>query len=638
MCGFFGFVDLSGTISDEDQSEVLSGAESISYRGPDDSCLYKSNHLCVGFNRLSIIDLAAPSQPYINSEKNTVMLCNGEIYNYKELKKVLLGKGYIFKTNTDSEVVLHGYSEWGPELWTKLNGIFAIVIWDDCKKTLFLVRDPMGVKPIHYKVVGTRLFFSSDYNAFNRHNQSLLEPNLDVLLTYLSFRYVIGEQTFYKRVFDVLPGNFVKFSTESLVKRTYWDIPAYSTRNIKERSFLDKLDYQIEKAVNRQIISDVPIGSFISGGVDSSLLLYHLNRLRPDIQTFSAGFDGAEYNEFEYVDIICNHLSVNPNKILIEQNDYIGSMQEVIKYRGEPASIPHESAILGMAKQMAGNIKVVISGEGADELFGGYGRIFRSPLDYYKQKHLGKYVKYFPKIGHRTGFTLPRVFTSPLEHFLWRYSWFGEKEKASLLSPTVLENGFFDDSSLNYLTKIFDKFSPNQYYDTLYYVFGKVHLPGLLNRLDRMTMACSIEARVPFLDTDIVELAAGIPHGFKNRWKTPLSAVQASFSNSEKISELHDVPKYPLKQLCRGRMPDRIIDRKKMGFPVPLNRWFSDNYRESTRELLLSLDSQTREFVDQHQLSELLSQDAYTTDYDYDGKRLWMLLNLELWLRSSDYD
>ena len=617
MCGFFGFVDLNEQASDRDVNEVVLGASRIKHRGPDDDGFSRQGGFCAAFRRLSIIDLSAPSQPYQNESGSLTMLCNGEIYNHKELRQQLEARGYRFHTHTDVEVVLHGYEEWGDGLWPKMNGIFAAVVWDNKKKKLTLVRDHMGVKPIHYMVVGSRLYFGSDYNSFFEQTRQSLSFNPGALLSYLSFRYVIGEQTFYREIKDVLSGHRVCFSTAGLNNHAYWDIPVDVEENWSEESCLEMLDGAMSKAVNRQLMSDVPLGAFISGGLDSSILLHYMHQNKKDIRSYITGFDVEGYNEFYYADLMADSLGIKPKKLTLSPDEYMSDMEEVIALRGEPASVPHEAAFLRMARFMKKDISVVLSGEGADELFGGYGRIFRSPLDYYK--------------GVRRG---NPDYETPMDHFLARYSWFGEQDKKELLSEDVLKNGYFDDYSMEYVSGLFDRSQDNNYYKTMYYLQAKIHLPNLLNRLDRMTMGASVEARVPFLDVELVELVSRMPLQYKLRWKSCSDMFKAvRRETSETISEKYDIPKYILKQLAVGKVPEEIIWRKKMGFPVPLDRWFNSGMKEMARDLLLGQDSRIKEFINEAGVAQLLNRDTLTSSYDYQGKRIWMLMNIELWIR-----
>lgn len=633
MCGFFGVINFKSQLTTEDKIDIKKGIKAIEYRGPNDQKILSDENFCLGFNRLSIIDLNAENQPYHTNDKSVIMMCNGEIYNYKELKNILLSKGYRFKTKTDVEVILHGYLEWGETLWNKLNGIFSIFLLDRRKSKIFLIRDHLGVKPLHYFVKGEKIYFGSDYNSFlsiHDHKHSL---NNFALISYLSFRNVIGKQTFYKKIYDILPGTEITYDGEKIKENQYWDIPTEIGQDQGIDYYLNELDRLIEDSVKNQMVSDVPLGAFISGGLDSSLLLSYIKKYKSNINTYITGFEERGYNEFEYAEKVANYLDLNqPKKLKINQSEYIDSLKETIKYRGEPISVPHENAFLKMSKFMKKDISVVMSGEGADEMFAGYGRIFRSPHDYYMSKNrlMGKLINYNKEIGAKNNFS------SPMDHFLSRYSWFSNEEKKELLKEDLAQDNY-DEYSLEYIESLFNKVSHLNYYEGMYYLLGKLHLTNLLNRLDRMTMASSIEARVPFLDVNIVEFASKMPTKYKLKWKNKFSKVISKFYNSESISEKFDIPKYILKRLAKNKIPNSIIYRKKMGFPVPLNNWGSKKFGEYAYELLTSTKSKSKEFFNISIVENFMKNNTFNAKEDLDGKKIWMLVNIELWLQDQKF-
>ena len=627
MCGFFGVDNLHDCIGDQDIDDVKNATNKIIYRGPDDGQVVSGDTFCFGFRRLSIIDLLAASQPYLSADKSIIMMCNGEIYNYKSLKKQLIRKGYQFKTNTDVEVVLHGYAEWKQSLWDKLNGIYSIVVYDRNQRRLYLVRDRLGVKPLHVLHFNNKIYFASDYSSFSSIEGLRLELDKESMLSYLSFRYVIGKKTFYKDVRDVLPGSCVVCDTTSNSSNLYWDVPTGPAKSISLDSAIEQLDFHLDKSVRSQLISDVPLGAYISGGLDSSLLLSYIVKYKPDIKTYISGFEDDLYNEFKYADIVADHLNVSIDKLLINQNDYIDNMERAILYRGEPLSVPHESAFLSMTENLSRHVKVVMSGEGADELFAGYGRIFRSPHDFFMGKIplLRSLINCSAMQG---GFDASM---QPIDHFLQRYSWFTGEDKARILNKEYFDRMVFDEYSLSYIEHLFDNVSHLSYYQGIYYLLAKLHLPNLLNRLDRMTMGASVEARVPFLDHTLVEFASGVPHGYKLRWKNHLSKFMSIFHDSEYISERYDIPKYILKQVARDRIPSSIIDRKKMGFPV--YKWVDGKLGGIASEIVTSNDSIIRDLFNIDEVLKLFDQSTVSDQYDMLGKKIWMLVNIELWAK-----
>ena len=633
MCGFFGVVNFKSPLIPEDKIDIKKGTDLIKYRGPDDQKILSENKFCFGFNRLKIIDLHAENQPYYTSDKSVIMMCNGEIYNYLDLKKLLLSKGYKFKSNTDVEVILHGYLEWGETLWNKLNGIFSIVILDRRINKLFLVRDHMGVKPLHYFIKGDKIYFGSDYNSFSQIHNHKRSLNLSALHSYLSFRNVIGKQTFYKEIFDILPGTRISYDGSKINENQFWDIPTTIDDDKGIKFYTNELDRLLEESVKKQIVSDVPVGAFISGGLDSSLLLSYLKKYKPDINTYISGFNVEGYDEFKYAEIVANHLGLSdPNRIQIDQTEYIDSIKETIIHKGEPISIPHENAFFKMSNYMKKNISVVISGEGADEMFAGYGRIFRSPHDYYMSKKplLGRLINY------STNNEVRQKFDNPIDHFLSRYSWFSDKEKKEFLNEDIT-NDKYNNYSFEYIESLFKKVSHLNYYQSIYYLLGKLHLPNLLNRLDRMTMAASVEARVPFLDVNLVEFASKLPTKYKLKWKNQIYKFLSKFYNSESISEKFDTPKYILKHLAEKKLPKSIIYRKKMGFPVPLNNWSNKKFGEYAYDILMSSKSKSRDIFNMSKVEKFMKKGNYNAKEDLDGKKIWMMVNFELWLQQQNF-
>ena len=632
MCGFFGVIDFNNNITSDDFCNIKEGTSAIKYRGPDDAKILRGKNYCFGFRRLSIIDISADSQPYCSIDGSIVMMCNGEIYNYLDLKKDLILRGYVFKTKTDVEVILHGYAEWGEKLWCKLNGIFSIVIYDKNINQLFLVRDHMGVKPLHVLAFNNKIYFASDYNSFVFITNYRHILNEQSILSYLSFRYSIGSQTFYKNINDILPGTCMIYGEKVIRENQYWDVPVNIEKDMGFDYYFDKLDSLLDESVSRQLVSDVPLGAFISGGLDSSLLLSYITKHKKNVSTYITGFSDEGYNEFKYADIVADSLGLSPKKLIMTQDEYTESLIETIKFRGEPLSVPHENAFLKMSRFIKNDISVVMSGEGADELFGGYGRIFRSPHDYNMSNTplISKFIDYSSEQGQS------QKYSRPIDHFLSRYSWFTNSDKKEILNQEIYNNQNYDDYSLKYIESIFNKTAHLGYSGGMYYTLTKLHLPNLLNRLDRMTMAASVEGRVPFLDYKLVEFVSRMPEKYKLRWKSRISKYKALFHNSEYISERYDIPKYILKRLAVGKIPNTIIDRKKMGFPVPLNNWIDSSFGEYAYDMLSSSDAKTKYLFNSELINKFMNGNINPKQYDLFGKKIWMLLVVELWMREMD--
>jgi len=415
-----------------------------------------------------------------------------------------------------------------------------------------------------------------------------------------------------------LPGEKTEFCNKGIKDEVYWDVNLEKKIDRGEDYYIENLNFEVESAIKRQLISDVPVGAFVSGGLDSSLILFHMSKYLNNINVFATGLSEKNYSELEYVDLISKELSLNVDKTIINENIFIDKIKHVLQFRGEPNAIPHETAFYIMSQKMKNKIKVVLSGEGADELFGGYGRLFKSPLDFYKKKMINPFYR-------------------SIDHFLERYSWFSKTDKKKFLNQETFHFKNFDEYSMKYLNKIFDKCKHLNYFDKMYYIMIKIHLVNMLNRLDRMTMASSVEARVPFLDKKLIEYIFQIPNKYKIKWKDKIAITKSLFSNSDKISEKNDIPKYILKKISEGKVNQKIIDRKKFPFPFPVNKWLSGKFGDFVKDTLLSKNIKSDFIINQKNISEFLNKKNYNAKEDLDGKKIWMLLNIELWLQQKKF-
>lgn len=611
MCGFFGVFDINGIV-EEDVAQIKKGIEATNYRGPDDRDFFRSEKFYVGFNRLSIVDLKAPSQPLISEDKNIVLVCNGEIYNFLDLKKQL-SKKYKFKTNMDTEVLLHGYSEWGDELWKKVRGMFSVAIFNKAENKLKLIRDHAGIKPLHYYCANDKIYFSNDVKCFILNKFINLNVRKESILSYLSFRYVLGENTFFKELKNVLPAEILNFNG-SIHKKKFWSLNFNINYNLSEKEAIDTLSEKLSMAVKSHLIGDVKKGVFVSGGLDSSLIAHYMKKYQNNIEGYATIFKDNKYSEYEYMKLFCDEEKIKLNIINLDKNTFIKNISKVIEFRSEPTSIPHETGFFLMAKEMSKKIKVVLSGEGADELFGGYGRIFQSPIDYYKKK-----------------FFNPSL--TEADHFLERYSVFKKKDKLEYLNLDTFSNKIHDNDAIQYLNNIFLEAGEKNYFEKLYLIMFKIHLPNMLNRLDRMTMSNSIEARVPFVDRDLIDFIFSLPIQYKIKWKKNLYKYISYFRSSDQISEKFDIPKYLLKKVAEKKINKKLVYRKKIAFPLPLNNWMEKELGDYAKDTILSKKAIIRDYINNDYIEKKLKLRNYKSNEEMDGKRIWMLINLEKWLQ-----
>ena len=630
MCGIVG-------IFGGDLSKINDANFAIKHRGPDDFGVYtnSSSMVSLGHRRLSIIDTSSfGHQPMNSSDGKVIIVFNGEIYNYKELRSNLQKKGFDFRGDSDTEVLLNLYISEGKEMLTKLNGIFSFAIWDSNSNLLFVARDAMGVKPLYYFSEDGVFAFASEIKALLELTSKDKELNFESINHYLSFLWCPGSGTPLKSIHKVLPGEAIIIEKGNIIYKWLWyELPVFkkiSKDLSKEQAILGAADH-LRKAVHRQMISDVPFGAFLSGGVDSSVItsIMSKNSSTP-IKTYSIGFEEKGYNEFEYANIIASKFKTDHHEIVMNGDDYMETMDELISYKDAPLSVPNEVPLYLMCKELKKDITVVLSGEGADEIFGGYGRIFRSTDDYEKLKNIdSQNISDTEKESFCKSLLMKYAtteFSNELDHFMNIYSYTSYKEKCDLLHSDC---NLQDTESILYkkFLDYFDEISDESYLNKMMYVFEKVHLLGLLHRVDTTSMAASVEARVPFVDHRLVEFAFTIPEKYKLKWtknnKPPFHLM------SDEISEVYDVPKYILKKCYEGKIPDEVLYRKKVGFPVPLNTWFGGNFRKYAKDILLSERANSRKIFNSKNIEKWIDSDSLSRSHG-DAMKIWMLINLEI--------
>lgn len=545
MCGINGII--SKTPIENLVDRALKMNEAIIHRGPDAGNVLEiiKGRGILGHRRLSIIDLNERSnQPMYLENGGCAITYNGEVYNYHNLKADL---PYHFRTESDTEVLLTGLSDEGISFINKCNGMFAFGFWDNAKKELVLCRDRLGIKPLYYYCDGEKLVFSSEIKGIL--NSGLVEAklNYNALDDYLGYRYVREPYTFFENIYQVEAGTICCF--DSSLKKTcyrYWDIPAsfnlngeYEEAGIKEQ-FRDKL----LESVKRRMISDVPLGTYLSGGVDSSILsAMTAKESKNQIHTYTIGFE--EMNEFAYAQMVAERYGTIHHEILIDEEDYLGKMEEIIAYKDAPLGVPNEIPLAIMSRKLKDKITVVLSGEGADELLGGYGRIFRSPFDYYNH-------------GLQSDF---------YDFFIQRYEYVPR-----YIRDKYIKCEYGIRSRLD--RQIKEQFSERENEYNVFYFFHKYHVKGLLQRIDTTTMLTAVEARVPFLDHELIEFAySEIPYEMKLHWRSENCRKRARMQWASEYSEKLDIPKAVLREIAYDYLPAEVIERRKVGFPVPLAAW-----------------------------------------------------------------
>ncbi len=389
MCGIVGIIDPLNNIQDK-KKLIKELNDTQFHRGPDDSGFYNDNFLSLGFRRLSIIDLEKGNQPII--KHNIVTIFNGEIYNFVQLRNELIELGAEFYSKSDSEVVANAFLFWGIDCLKKFDGMFAICFYDLNKKEIFLARDRMGIKPLHYTFINNTLFFSSEILTLTKIPGFKKKINLNAVSSYLSFRYPIDDENlFFENIHRLENGSYIKFNLDKsldLIKQKFWDIPQNNNHfdNLSFKDNEEKLDNLLQSSVKNQLISDVPLGILLSGGLDSSLIASIASRHKEQLNTYSVSFVEKDYDESEKAKLVSNHIGSKHYDLKIDKNFFIENLQTLIDIKGSPASIPHEFALYCLCKEIKKEVSVLLSGEGADEFFGGYSRVQKSPFDFNKKK------------------------------------------------------------------------------------------------------------------------------------------------------------------------------------------------------------------------------------------------------------
>lgn len=548
MCGINGIYSNSGVNKLRERAEKMNC--SILHRGPDAGLVtLEADILALGHRRLSIIDTNERSNQPMSSNSGTwCIVFNGEIYNFEEIKLLL---DYDFRTNSDTEVIVASIEQRGIDWFlSKANGMFAIGAYNNKSKELYVIRDRFGIKPLYYTIVDNIFIFSSEIKGLLASGLVEAKFNECAIDEYLANRYVRAPYTFFENISQVMPGSFVKVNEDiQITTKAYWELPSSfnMSKDYDEEKILQEFDGQVSQAVKYRLIADVPLGTYLSGGIDSSLITAITAKNSTEkLNTYTIGF--PELNEFKYSRIISKLYNTAHHEIVMEKAEYLGKWEELISFKDSPLGVPNEIPLALMSSELKKKITVVLSGEGADELLGGYGKIFRSPFDH-KNHHDS--IPFY-------------------DYLISEYEYVPREIRDEVLKSPIDYRSQFD-------SKIKEEFSGKTNEENVFRFFHNYHVKSLLQRVDMTTMQTSVEARVPFLDHELVEYTyESIPYDLKLRWNSDEAYSKAKLSHSKQYSELLDTPKYLLRKLAYKFIPESIVDRKKMGFPVPLNDWFGD--------------------------------------------------------------
>ena len=593
--------------------------DTIVHRGPDDSGTYVNNRLAMGMRRLSIIDVDGGHQPIRNESGDVVIVFNGENYNFVELRDELSKRGHTFSTRSDVETVVHLYEEDGAKVVEHLRGMYGFALWDDRKQQLLIVRDRLGIKPLYYAEVNGQLIFASEIKSLLLHPDLAVELDPVSLGQYVTFKYVPAPRTMFRGIYSLPPGHLLTANDRGVHIRQYWDLTFEPPRKPKsEDEYADELQQLLHESVKLRLQSDVPFGAFLSGGVDSSTIVAIMSELLDEpVKTFSVGFesDDTESDELPYARMVAERFSTQHHEVIIRAKDFTSLAQQVTWHLDQPIADQATIATMMVSRLAASHVKMVLSGEGGDELFAGYARyvgeswsryfnIFPSPL-----KSLARSAS-----QRLPGLRRPKIaihaLTQPDEvsRFTNWFPLFNTEARGQLLTSDVLTqiNG---NAPNDVFAAALRKTSARDYLNRMLYVDSKYWLPDyLLLRGDKLTMSASLEGRVPLLDHRLVEFAGRLPTNLKIK---------------------RGQRKYLLKKVARRYLPAEIIDRKKQGFPIPISSWFRSSAREFVGDLLSPSRVSWRGLFRPEYVQRLLNE--HQRGFADHGDLLWGLISIELW-------
>jgi asparagine synthase (glutamine-hydrolysing) len=598
----------------------------IAHRGPDGEEFYRSGPVALGHRRLAIIDLSpAGSQPMTNEDDTLWITYNGEIYNFASLRRDLEDRGHRFRSATDTEVVLHAYEEWGVDCLRRFNGMFAFGLWDGRRKRLWLVRDRIGIKPLFYARLSDRFLFGSELKAVAAHPDFDRRLDLEALSYYLALNYTPAPYTLFAQARQLLPGHYLLVDAEGNVEtREYWDLAYDESRNDGEASYLAEFDELLHQAVRRRLVSDVPFGAFLSGGVDSSSVAYWMAReMDTPLKTFSIGFGEPSYDEVEYAREVAGEFETEHHERIVNA-DAATVLPKVVWHAEEPTADSSMLAVYYLAQMAREHVTMTLSGDGADDILAGYEtyqayflhRWVRAVPAWVRRGVLSPLVAMLPISDSKVSwdFKLRRFlagadYTSEDAHAVWRMI-FDASQRERLLAPGAGAGGVRADA-IELYRDYFRKTNARDPLNRMLYVDTRFYLPNdMLVKIDRMTMAHGLETRVPFLDHGLVEFVATVPSSLKLR------------------SYLHK--KYLLKKVMSSRLPDRVLRRKKQGFNVPKVRWIKGGLKAFVRDHLSPERVRSTGLLDERVVTALL--DEHFEARADNSHQIWCLLTLILWL------
>ena len=598
MCGIAGFINNS----QNKKTIIKAMTDKIIHRGPDAEGFYVDNDIALGHRRLSIIDLSKGDQPIYNEDKSVVVIFNGEIYNYLEIKAELEKKGHKFKTKCDTEVLVHGYEEWKENMPKKLRGMFAFAIYDIKNKTLFLARDNFGIKPLYYYENNNTFMFASEIKSFLVHPDFKKELNKDLIAPYLSFSFTPTKETLFKGVYRVDPGTCMTIKNGKVTTKRYYSLE-FNQKNMPYEQAVSDIDKLMKESVEKHMISDVEVGSFLSSGVDSS---YLVALARPD-KTYTVGYSDKKYNEIEYAKNLTKELNINNTSKVITKDEYLKIIPKIMYHLDEPTSDPAAVALYFVAKLASKDVKVVLSGEGADEFFGGYNTYHNefdlswySKVPYFIRHSIAIICSHLPEVWGinflvRRGMKLEDNYIGVSKVFSERETNKFMKIKTKYKNKDITKEVYDEFCDKDNVTKM-------QAIDINFWL-----IKDILQKADRMTMANSLEGRVPFIDKEVFSYASSLPFEYK-----------VTKENT----------KVALRDAAKKVIPTEAYKKKKLGFPVPLRAWMREEDFYSEIKNTFNTDF-SKEIFDNKYINKLLEKHVSGKKDNY--KKVWTIYCFLKW-------
>jgi asparagine synthase (glutamine-hydrolysing) len=627
MCGICGVALTERSTRTLDTAVLERMSDAIVHRGPDDSGTMLDGRIGFGFRRLSIIDLALGHQPMSSDDGRMHVVYNGEVYNHADVRKALEARGHRYRTRCDTETVLRSYMEFGSAAPIHLRGMFAYAIWDANARELFLARDRFGVKPLYYaQLADGSLIFGSEIKAILASGMIRPSLNAAALPDYLANHAPSGEETLFEGIRRLPAGHSLRWRDGHLRMEQYWDLEfrGAGTNGQSEGALIAEYGERFRDAVRMRLMSDVPLGMFLSGGIDSASIAATMSGMVSEpIKTFSVAFAEREANELAYARLIAERFRTDHHEVVVSPDEFFAALPRLVWHEDEPIAHPSSIALNFVSRLAAQHVKVVLTGEGSDETLAGYNRYrvtllnrrlaaaYERAVPGAVRRGVRRGVARLPKTT-RAGRTLSRTFLGldgDLDSLYFdNFAVFSRGQQARLLSPDLRARvGAID--AYQALHRALDDCDSPELLDRLLYADIKTYLQELLMKQDQMSMAASIESRVPFLDHPLVEFASRLPVRLRLRGFTT---------------------KYVLRQAMRGLLPEEILTRKKMGFPVPVGRWLRSTHRALVDEYVLGDRALARGHFDPAYVRELVARHEAGENH---SERLWSLLNLEMWQR-----